>query len=169
MPERPQHAYLSLGQMTQGSGCTPRAIRHYEQLGLIVAKRSSGGHRLFAPEALERLRLIVGLREAGCSLEEIGELFRQQTSSANAEACGQLGEVLAGHISRLETKLGLLRGLFQDLQSTRQLLAICETCTDPERPQSCACCERVPQADQRPSGFRLLCTQPGPANPDRSS
>ncbi len=148
--------YLTLGQMTQGSGCTPRTIRHYERLGLITAQRSSGGHRLFAPQELERLQLIVRLREAGFSLEEVGELFTRRTHTSDATACGELGELLASHITRLQRKLAILHSLADDLGTTRAFLSTCETCTDDNRPASCAICSRVPQVEERPLGLRLL-------------
>ncbi len=158
-------AYLTLGQMTAGSGCTPRTIRHYERLGLLTARRSSGGHRLFAPAELERLQLIVRMREAGFSLEEIGELFTRQTHTSDPAACGALGTLLAEHIARLQAKLDILRDLASDLDRTRTWLSTCETCTDVHRPDSCAQCERVPAAAARPRGLRLLFA-PGPATDD---
>jgi len=79
---------LTLGQMTRRAGCTARALRLYEGQGLIRAARTAGGHRLFDPEELERLRYVLSLREAGWSLEAIAELLglRARVSAALAGA-----------------------------------------------------------------------------------
>lgn len=41
---------------------TESKLRYWEREGLFAAERTRGGHRLFCPETVERLRLILGLR-----------------------------------------------------------------------------------------------------------
>lgn len=61
-------------------GLTPRAVRYYEELGLLKpAARSGGDYRLYDEDDLERLRFIRGLRDdAGFSLGEIGALLEDE-------------------------------------------------------------------------------------------
>ena len=62
------------------TGLTTRAIRYYEELGLLEpAGRSDGAYRLFDGSDLERLRFIKELRDdAGFSLLQIGQLLEDE-------------------------------------------------------------------------------------------
>ena len=75
-PER----LLRIQEVAADTGLTPRAIRYYEELGLLApAARSDGAYRLYDAEDLERLRFIRGLRDdAGFSLAEIGQLLEDE-------------------------------------------------------------------------------------------
>jgi DNA-binding transcriptional MerR regulator len=65
-------------------GLTTRAIRFYEEVGLLEpAARSEGAYRLFDEDDVERLRFIKGLRDdAGFSLAEIGRLLEDEAARA---------------------------------------------------------------------------------------
>jgi DNA-binding transcriptional MerR regulator len=65
-------------------GLTTRAIRYYEEVGLLEpAARSEGAYRLFDEDDVERLRVIKGLRDdAGFSLAEIGRLLEDEAARA---------------------------------------------------------------------------------------
>jgi DNA-binding transcriptional MerR regulator len=148
---------LTLKDMTQGSGCTPRTVRYYERQGLLRALRSAGGHRLFAASELERLNFIVGLREAGWSLEDVTQcLCVRDEAGSDAEACARLEAILTRHIDRLHAKLALLQQMRDDLDSTAQLLPVCSVCTSEQPRIDCQACERVPDLDQLPRAFRLI-------------
>jgi len=57
-------------------GLTPRAIRHYEDMGLLRPGRSEGSYRLYEVADLDRLRTIRSLRDdAGFSVTDIAELL----------------------------------------------------------------------------------------------
>lgn len=150
-----KRGYLTLKDMTEGSGCTPRTVRYYERAGLLQAARSSGGHRLFTPDELGRLNFILALREAGWSLEEITALIaaRDQQPSEHG-ACQQLGARIAQSIAQLEHKIGVLTRLRDDLAATRKALAVCDECTAASSPD-CAACTRLPALADLPHGFRL--------------
>jgi DNA-binding transcriptional MerR regulator len=65
-------------------GLTSRAIRYYEELGLLApAARSEGAYRLYDADDIERLRFIKGLRDdAGFSLAEISQLLEDEAMRA---------------------------------------------------------------------------------------
>ena len=62
------------------TGLTSRAIRYYEEIGLLEpAARSDGDYRLYDPSDLERLRFIKSLRDdAGFSLAQVGQLLEDE-------------------------------------------------------------------------------------------
>src|SRR6185437_1762264 len=66
-----------IGVVARQVGLTPRAIRYYEELGLLhPAVRVKGSDRLFDESDVQRLREIKRLREViGFSLAEIAELL----------------------------------------------------------------------------------------------
>jgi len=100
------------------TGLTARAIRYYEELGLLApAARSEGAYRLYDAEDLERLRFIRGLRDdAGFSLAEIGQLLEdEQARSRNREAFRATRDtatrraIVADAMARVERQVATLR------------------------------------------------------------
>ncbi len=73
-----------IAEVADETGLTPRAIRYYEEIGLLEpAARSDGAYRLFDAEDMARLRFIKGLREdAGFSLAEIRQLLEDEAARA---------------------------------------------------------------------------------------
>src|SRR5689334_21938082 len=62
-----------IGEAAAATGLTPRAIRYYQEFGLLEpAAHVSGANRRYDDEDIERLRLIKRLREVvGLSLAEV--------------------------------------------------------------------------------------------------
>jgi DNA-binding transcriptional MerR regulator len=79
---------LRIQEVAAETGLTPRAIRYYEELGLLApAARSEGDYRLYDAEDPERLRFIRGLRDdAGCSLAEIGQRLEDEQARTRNRA-----------------------------------------------------------------------------------
>lgn len=77
----------SIGEVSRRTNLTPRAIRLYEQKGLIEVRRDDTGARDYPPETVERLTFISLARRAGFTLRDIAELIKLSRSrSANAAA-----------------------------------------------------------------------------------
>jgi DNA-binding transcriptional MerR regulator len=158
--------YLTLKDMTQSTGCTPRTVRYYERQGLLSAARSAGGHRLFAPQQLERLRYIVALREAGWALEEVEALLTVRDAAGSDRAAAErLDEMLHAQVGKLERKIEVLQRLRADLTGTKKMLAICHVCTEEHEVVDCATCDRLPPQAELPQGFRLSWRGRGAAVP----
>src|SRR5687767_11715910 len=73
---------LKIHEVAAETGLTTRAIRYYEEVGLLEpAGRSGGAYRLYDASDLERLRHIKELRdEAGFSLAQIGQLLEDEAA-----------------------------------------------------------------------------------------
>ena len=53
---------LRIGEVARRTGLSPRTLRHYDQLGLLVpSQRSTGDYRLYSREDLVRLLAIAHL------------------------------------------------------------------------------------------------------------
>ena len=61
----------SVGDVARLTGVTVRALHHYDAIGLLVAKRSAKGYRLYDDAAVARLHEIIVGRQLGLSLDEL--------------------------------------------------------------------------------------------------
>ena len=55
---------------------TSRAIRHYEEIGIVTSKRLNNNYRYFDEENIDKLKFLVRARNLGFSLEECKELIK---------------------------------------------------------------------------------------------
>ncbi len=73
---------LRINEVAADTGLTTRAIRYYEEIGLLEpAARSDGDYRLYDASDLDRLSFIRSLRDdAGFSLAQIGQLLEDDAA-----------------------------------------------------------------------------------------
>jgi len=97
------HAVLSISRLSALTGVTPRALRHYEDMGLIRPHRAARGVRLFTPDQCEQASLIAHLRRCDVSLDDIREVLGQPSAARDLHIrqllqrkAGELRERLAG-------------------------------------------------------------------------
>jgi DNA-binding transcriptional MerR regulator/uncharacterized glyoxalase superfamily protein PhnB len=119
---------LRVGDLAVAAGVTVRTIHHYEEIGLIEpAPRSNGGHRLYGPDAVERLYRISLLRRVGLSLHEIGDAL-DRPGRTLAHTLQRHAGVLDAEIARLGAVRGrvmaALADLVDDVDPTRRLLEV---------------------------------------------
>jgi MerR family transcriptional regulator, repressor of the yfmOP operon len=113
-------------------GLTTRAIRYYEEQGLLTpSARSSGAYRLYDAEDVERLRTIKAFRDdAGFSVAEIATLLadesaRQRNKAAFVATSDDVERraIVLDAIARLERQLGLLDSKIARLTQMRDDVA----------------------------------------------
>lgn len=96
-------------QITEVSALTEltrRAIRLYEEQGLIRVGRSRANRRDYDPCAVERLQLIAILRKAGLSLTDIKCILRLRDHEPSASTAAAVAlERLEGEAARVRTLL----------------------------------------------------------------
>lgn len=68
---RMQQPRMRIGELAEVTGVSPRALRHYEQAGLITAGRAANGYRLYDPQVAVRVRNIRHLVDAGLTLDDV--------------------------------------------------------------------------------------------------
>ncbi|MEU7718546.1 MerR family transcriptional regulator [Streptomyces tibetensis] len=61
---------MRIGELAEATGTTPRALRHYEQAGLIASERAANGYRLYDAGAAVRVRNIRQLLDVGLTLDD---------------------------------------------------------------------------------------------------
>ncbi|MDF6046101.1 MerR family transcriptional regulator [Streptomyces sp. JH14] len=107
---------LSIGELAERAGVTVKTVRFYSDRGLLPeASRSSGGHRRYGPEALERLRLIRSLRTLDLPVPEVGRVLDHGEGLPDA-----LEKAIDGQLSRLGSQLTALRWREAALQLVRE-------------------------------------------------
>jgi DNA-binding transcriptional MerR regulator len=137
-PTPTEPALLRIQDVAADTGLTTRAIRYYEEIGLLEpAARSDGAYRLFDASDLERLRFIRSLRDdAGFSLAQIGQLLedeaarernrqRFRTSGDQAERRALINDASARvdrQIATLEAKRARLDAMIDDARARRRHL-----------------------------------------------
>ncbi|WP_028921911.1 MerR family transcriptional regulator [Pseudonocardia acaciae] len=62
---------MRIGELAAASGTTARALRHYEQAGLISSRRAANGYRVYDERARVRVRNIRYLLAAGLTVDDV--------------------------------------------------------------------------------------------------
>jgi DNA-binding transcriptional MerR regulator len=115
----PPEQLLRIHDVGRRLGLTPRAIRYYEEIGLLTpAGRTEGDHRLFSQADVERLQTIKSLRDdAGFSLADIGALLADEDERAARRVAyhgttdvQQRRGLLVEELDRVDRHIVLLRG-----------------------------------------------------------
>ena len=107
---------MRIGQLAAQTGFSVRTIRFYEQSGLLPApQRTEGRYRVYDQDALTRLRFVRSARALGLSLAEIGEVLRIRDHQG--PPCSYVTELLNTHIRALETRIGELTTLRDELRA----------------------------------------------------
>lgn len=110
----PPRDAVTIGEASVRTGVPVRTIRFYCDEGLLTAGRTSGGHRMFVPADLDRLRSIRRLRAVGLGLTAIAEVLAgERTAGAafaaqRAAVAAELGDLSWRHavLSALEQANG---------------------------------------------------------------
>jgi DNA-binding transcriptional MerR regulator len=87
----------TIGDVSQQLGLTPRAIRLYEEMGLIACHRGIKNMRMLDETAKAKLRAIAELKRLGLTISEIADLLPQTEPAPSV-----LRERLAGYLAALD-------------------------------------------------------------------
>jgi DNA-binding transcriptional MerR regulator len=74
---------MDISEVAKATGLPASTLRFYEEKGLIQSIGRFGLRRLFSANVIERLALIALGRNAGFSLDEIGEMFTPEGPDIN--------------------------------------------------------------------------------------
>ncbi|MEU1939222.1 MerR family DNA-binding transcriptional regulator [Streptomyces coeruleorubidus] len=66
---------IRIGEVARGAGVSVRAVRYYEQQGLLIAERSPSGQRLYRQDAIPLVRFFQEMFAAGLTSRRIAELL----------------------------------------------------------------------------------------------
>ncbi len=105
---------MNIGQASAESGLTPKTIRYYESINLIVARRKDNGYRDYSTEQVQKLKFIQRARALGFSVQECRDLISIYDDQDRDEA--QIEQILMARLQDIDAKL-------QELQRLRETLS----------------------------------------------
>ena len=112
---------LRIGQLAERSGVSVRALRYYEEQGLLRAGRSPAGQRVYRESAVEKVRFFQQMYAAGLTSRNIAELLPcMDTGHTDAEQRRMLHQ----QRDRIQGKLGELTAALGRLD---EILAVVST------------------------------------------
>ncbi|MFN0190570.1 MAG: MerR family transcriptional regulator [Aestuariivirga sp.] len=105
---------LAIGKLAASTGTKVQTIRYYEEIGLIRPfMRSDGGHRLYGPEDVNRLKFIRHARELGFAINAIRELLKL---SDNPEtSCAAVDAIARAQLEQVDIRIEKLTALRNEL------------------------------------------------------
>jgi DNA-binding transcriptional MerR regulator len=111
--------HLSPSEMARRFGVSTKALRLYEQRGLLVPLRSQAGWRTYGPAQTAQLHLILALKRLGLPLTRIGEILAGPDRLDPVLALQE--QVLARQSEQLSGALALVRAARAKLASGQAL------------------------------------------------
>ncbi|MFJ5218832.1 MerR family transcriptional regulator [Streptomyces sp. NPDC088354] len=112
---------IRIGEVARGAGVSVRAVRYYEQQGLLIAERSPSGQRLYRQDAIVLVRFFQQMFAAGLTSRRITELL----------PCWVSGHTDAEQRAMLRAERERIQGKIDDLQAALdrldEVIAITDT------------------------------------------
>ncbi len=143
---------LKIGDLARKTGKSLRALRLYEELGLLRPARSGGGFRLYAVDQVARVYWISKLQDMGFTLPQIQGLIQAtQGSATGPEAMQGLRELFRARLQTTRDQVERLLQLERDLSESLAYLEGCRSCHEDHDVEACASCDSVHAEEPTPS------------------
>jgi len=115
---------FTISELADELDISTRAIRFYEERGLILPKRTKGNHRVYDKRDRTRLKLILRGKRLGYSLDEISEMIG--LANFNMEEEKQLEKTFAygkRKLLEIDDRMQELQILKEDLLAIQQKIS----------------------------------------------
>jgi MerR family transcriptional regulator, copper efflux regulator len=119
-------APLTIGRAAAELGLEPHVLRHWEDVGVLVALRTKTGHRRYDDELLTRARLIRLCQRAGLSLADIRAMYKAD-GPTRIGIIGDNRERIADAVAKLQQAE---RFLAHVLECVHPLVSECPQCAE---------------------------------------
>jgi DNA-binding transcriptional MerR regulator len=117
---------MQVGEIASKTGVSVRAIRYYEDAGLLRAERRANGYRQFEEGAVEHVRVIRDLLESGFTVAEIRSLWHCVDGTTEpASCCDRTVAIYRSKLDRIEEQMRTLNQLKQRIEERVALLEPC--------------------------------------------
>jgi DNA-binding transcriptional MerR regulator len=98
------NVYVTIGEVRHATGMTSRAIRLYDELGLIKVERDHRRQRHYDRETIDRLIYIQQARLAGLSLPQVGEILQTVDREGPEAGASRARDFFLARRAELETQ-----------------------------------------------------------------
>lgn len=112
---------MYIGEFARLAGTTPKAIRLYEQMGLLPEPRRRGKYRVYRAEDLEWVQIIRQAQQFGCKLGELRSLLAGLTDMAQFP-WQEAERLIACKLAQLAAETARLQHQHQQLEQFTELL-----------------------------------------------
>jgi DNA-binding transcriptional MerR regulator len=103
---------LKIGQLAKRSGVSVRALRYYEEQGLLRAERTPAGQRVYQESDVDRIRFYQQLYAAGLTSRNIAQLL----------PCIELGHTVAEQRAMLREQRDRIQARMDELAAVLERL-----------------------------------------------
>lgn len=109
------------GEIAKLCGVSVRTVQYYDTRGILTPSRlSEGGRRLYSEDDFKRMKIICFLRDAGISINSIGELLSEDDpGSVISTLLEQQEQILREEVSERQAKLTMLDGIKRELKGVQ--------------------------------------------------
>ncbi|MDO6459734.1 Cu(I)-responsive transcriptional regulator [Granulosicoccaceae sp. 1_MG-2023] len=107
---------MNISEAADAAGLPVKTVRYYDDIGLVVADRSSNGYRNYSDNHVNRLRFLQRSRSLGFSIEDCRSLLSLYDDADRASA--DVKKLAQARIDEIEEKirqLGSLRDTLSEL------------------------------------------------------
>lgn len=106
------------GEIAKLCGVSVRTVQYYDSRNILLPSEvSEGGRRLYSEQDLKRMKIICFLRDAGISINSIGELLSvEDPGSVISVLLEQQEQLLQEEVNERKAKLELINGIRQELK-----------------------------------------------------
>ena len=138
------NSLLRISQIAQKTGKTSRALRYYEELGLLLPKqRTDAGYRMYGEDAILKIKWIDKLSEIGCSLPEIQEFLASFKGVDSApDMMSELQILYREKLLEVEASVARLEKLAKELRESISYTSLCLQCNPKTEVSHCKSCEK---------------------------
>lgn len=142
LPAQDEAANLRIGDLAKKAGKSTRAVRLYEEKGLLgPSLRTEGGHRLYAKHALERLGWIEKLQLLGLSLTDIRAFLDELNAAHTAPAAMERARAMfEDKLAEVRQQMASLRSIEAELSRGVAYLTSCDECAPTTEVTACKTC-----------------------------
>jgi DNA-binding transcriptional MerR regulator len=107
---------MKIGELAARSGITAKAIRFYEQAGVLPEPgRTPGGYRDYGEDFVERLEFVRRAQAAGLTLKQAGQILAVR--DGGQAPCEHVQDLLARRLAEVRAHIAELVTLEQHLQA----------------------------------------------------
>jgi DNA-binding transcriptional MerR regulator len=111
-----------VSELAERVGLPPSTLRFYEQAGLVPARRSESGYRLFDDQAVERIEVITAGKRLGLPLEEISGLLQVWENGLCHDVRERLRPMVANQIINAERRAAEIEAFIERLRRASSVI-----------------------------------------------
>lgn len=130
-----------VGEVAEELATSIRAIRFYEEEGLLTPLRSDGGTRLYSSRHIHRLRAILNLAKAGYSIDIIRAIAKtREQSRTGDESQRSVSQQMDTLLADISTQIEQLNSLHTQIVAAKRVITKCSGCKNRPTTKGCPRC-----------------------------